>query len=268
MRFKDKVCLVVGGSTGIGAATAHALAREGAQLAIASNLSIEEMAPFIADVGTDGTVARPYQFNIAVAASVSEMVAALKKDFGRIDVAVNSAGLSAPDALFDSNPETGRRVYEVNAIGPYYFVHAVAPVMRETGGGAIVLVASASGIAGTSTISAYCASKAAVMQLCRGLVPELRGTGIRLNCIAPGLTRTPMTAFLNSPEGQAYLASLRPLIPSPYDNPWLEPEDQADAILFLASDDARSVQGHCLVTDQGMTAWFPTAVGDPRAEAA
>lgn len=257
-RFKSKVALVMGGSTGIGAATTRAFAREGARVAIASDLSLDQSAPLREELRAEGADVRNYQCDISDAAAVARLIGAVKADFGRIDVAANCAGWAPPDRLYESDPEVARRVYEVNAIGPYYFVQALAPVMRDQGGGNIVLVASASGVLGTTQISAYCASKAGVIQLARGLVQELKGSRIRLNCIAPGLTRTPMTAWLDEDGAEAYREKLKSIIPSPYDDPWLEAGDQAEVILFLASDAAKAVHGHCILTDQGMTTSMPS----------
>lgn len=265
MRFENRVCLVTGGSTGIGAATVRGFVREGAKAAIASDLRVQDMAPMCDELLAKGADARAYQCDIADPGAVANLIECVKHDFGRIDIAVNCAGIVQPDPLFHSDPKTANKVFAVNAMGAYYFVHAVAPVMRDQGKGNIVLVASASGILGTRQLSAYCASKAAVMQMVRGLVPELKNTGIRINCIAPGLTRTAMTAFVATPEGKDYMDDMRYIIPSPYGDPWAEPEDQAEVIMFLASDASRIVHGHCIVTDQGLSTWMPGRAHDPRA---
>jgi 3-oxoacyl-[acyl-carrier protein] reductase len=265
MSFANKVAVVVGGSTGIGAAVTRALAREGARVWVASNLTVEAMRPFCEELSESGANVRAIQCDIAERNAVLALVDEIRRSEGRLNILVNCAGIIYRTPAFDLKFEHVERIFAVNTLGAINLVAACLPLMRETGGGSIVSIASSAAILGVETTSVYSASKAALVHFTRTLAPELRRTGIRINCVAPGSVRTPMLGFVDGePLTQAQEASVAKrtaVSASPYGEGMIQPEDIANTVLFLASDAARAFHGACLVADQGITAAMPPAGG-------
>jgi NAD(P)-dependent dehydrogenase (short-subunit alcohol dehydrogenase family) len=161
-------------------------------------------------------------------------------------VLVNAAGTVVRGAALDSSPEDWDRTLDTNLGGTFFACQAAARIMRERGGGVIVNVASELAVAATANRAPYIASKAGVAGLTRALAVEWGPLGIRVNAVAPGLTRTGMTADLSPEELEQYR------LQSP-NRRLAEPEDIAEVIVFLASDAARHVVGQMLVVDGGFT---------------
>jgi 3-oxoacyl-[acyl-carrier protein] reductase len=253
-RFEGKVALVTGASSGIGLAVARRLADEGADLFLAAHPRDEAL---LADAaaslrGAAGTVetATAEQEDPG---SASLLVDAAVGAFGRIDVLVANAGFSYFEELFDAPDEHWRDMIDVNLSGTYRLARAAAEAMAERGAGAIVITASTAGILGEELQVHYNAAKAGLIGLTRSLAVALARSGVRVNAVAPGWVRTPLSA---SKMASPYWERSRLLIPM---RRAASPEEVAAAFAFLASDDASFVTGHTLVVDGGQTAGYSYA---------
>jgi 3-oxoacyl-[acyl-carrier protein] reductase len=223
------------------------------------------MQPFCDMVSISGANARAFQCDIADRSAVLSLAEEVRRTDGQLDILVNCAGVIHRTPAFEINFEHVERIFAVNTVGAISLIGACLPLMRETGGGSIVSIASSAAILGVETASVYSASKAALVHFTRTLAPELRRTGIRINCIAPGSVRTPMLGFVDdqplTPAQEASVAKRTAVSASPYGDGLMEPGDIADVVLFLISDAARAFHGACLVADQGVTAAMLPAGG-------
>ena len=261
--LNGKIAIVTGGASGIGAATARLLAVQGAQVVIASEQSALAMQGVVDGIAAAGGAARARQCDIRDRSQVRSLVEATERDFGRIDILVQSAGVCKWGPIEEMPGETIDLMFGVNVIGAITMIQAVLPAMRRAGGGAIVNIGSASSTLGVHQFAAYAASKAAIEHFTRTLAPELRRSNIRINGIAPGSVRTPMLGF----EGdtltagqQAAMARREERSISPYGNALIEPDEIASVALFLVSDAARALQGSFVLADQGVSsAMMPPA---------
>jgi 3-oxoacyl-[acyl-carrier protein] reductase len=242
--------LVTGGARGIGAATALVLAREGANVAIGDRISSQETVKKIQALGRR---ALGIKADVAYSSDVKRMVAESLDAFGHIDILINNAGEVHRDSLMDTTEEVWDRILDVDLKGPFMGIQAIYPHMKERGYGKIVNVSSISGIIGgavsksgdsSDTVRgrsgpAYTAAKGGVIALTRWIAKDLAKDGIYVNCIAPGGTNTEMT------RGYYYDVSSLPI-------PRMgEPEDIAEAILFLASGASNYITGQVLNVDGG-----------------
>lgn len=238
-RFANKVAIVTGGTSGIGASTTALLISEGARVLVADVNAPEGQGEDLAFHAADLT--RPDE-----AAGVVE--AAMTR-FGRLDVVVNNAGIGCLGETPDLPAETWRRVFAVNVDAVFHVLRHAIPAMRPDGG-AIVNVASISGIAGDYGFSAYAASKAAVINYTRTLALDCARDGIRVNALCPGaIAGTAMGVGTHGSvaDRQAWLAPI-PL------GRYGTADEMARVIAFLASDDASYMTGSIVVADGGTTA--------------
>jgi meso-butanediol dehydrogenase / (S,S)-butanediol dehydrogenase / diacetyl reductase len=235
-RFEGKVALVTGGASGIGAATVRRLAQDGARI-LAADLNAPE-APLAA-----GVVA--HVCDVASPEAAAGMVAATIERFGRLDILVNNAGVGILAETPDVTDEQWRHVFAVNVDAIFYACRASLPHLRENGG-AIVNVASISGLFGDYGLTAYNASKGAVINYTRALALDHAHEGIRVNAICPGfIAGTGLTGAIT--DLAAWTAHI------PLGRPGT-PDDMAKVIAFLASDEASYMTGAIVVADGGMTA--------------
>jgi 3-oxoacyl-[acyl-carrier protein] reductase len=182
--FSGRTALVSGGASGIGAAAATLLRASGAEVAVFDREPVEGYVSVTGD--------------IASSADVNAAVAEVERDLGRIDVLVNSAGISGASLrTVDVGDEEWQRVLAINANGSFYMCRAVLPGMIERGYGRIVLVASIAGKEGNPMAAAYSASKAAVIGMTKSIGKDVAGTGVLVNCIAPAVIETPILAGLS-----------------------------------------------------------------------
>jgi 3-oxoacyl-[acyl-carrier protein] reductase len=255
-----KIAIVTGGATGIGAATARLLARNGAHVVIASEQPLAELEPFCASIAAEGGSASPIPCDVTDPAAIAALVAEVDRRHGRLDILVNCAGLFRRLPLGEMSEAQISAIFAVNALGPILLVRAALPVMRRGVGGSIVNVASSAAMLGVEGCAVYAASKAALAHFTKTLVPELRRSGIRINAVAPGSVRTAMVGFAGdelTPEQRLSLAKRELSSMSPYGNPMMVPSDIAEVILYLTSDAARALQGATLLADQGISATMP-----------
>ena len=249
-----KVALITGAAAGIGLATARAMAACGARVMLADlpdSEGAEQAQRLIAEGAQAGFVA----VDVADPASVQAMVQATRARFGRLDIAINNAGISGADgsgirrATADVLPETWRRVLAVNLDGVFHCMQAQIPMMLEGGGGSIVNIASILGSVGFAHSAAYTASKHAVVGLTRVAALEYSARGIRVNAIGPGFIETAMTAPIRSQD-----ASRDMLIANHPIGRLGQPEEIAHLALFLSSPAASFITGAYYVDDGGYTA--------------
>lgn len=239
-RFEKKVAVVTGGSSGIGAAIVVRLAAEGALVLVA------DLTPPAEE--TDAV--RFHRCDVTIPADVSAMIDAAVDRFGRLDILVNNAGIGCLAETPDLPAETWDKLFAINVSAVFYACRAAVPVMRRTGGGAIVNVASISGLAGDYGFTAYNASKGAVINYTRSLALDGARDGIRVNALCPGAigqTGMGVGTHGSAADKQAWLDA----IPMGRTG---TPEEMANVVAFLASDEASYMTGAIVVADGGTTA--------------
>ena len=255
--LKGRVGIVTGGASGIGRATALALAEAGAAVLVA-DLNREGAGEVVEAIRSADGEAAGHLVDVGEEDSIVEMVAAAVRRFGGLDILHNNAAASGADLLgrdldiVDLEVEVWDRTLQVNLRGPMLGCKHAIPRMLERGGGSIIQTSSASGLRGDLVRAAYGASKAGLDSLTRYVATQYGKQQIRCNAIAPGPISTPAVE-VNVPAEQlgAYLNSTS--------TPRLgRPEDIAAAVVFLASDEAAMITGQIISVDGGMLAQFPT----------
>lgn len=242
--------LITGGASGIGRSTALCLARSGANLALA-DIASDKLEQTASEVEAAGVKAIALQLDVADLAQQERAVAATVGAFGGLGAALNAAGISGPNArLTDLDPPEFARILEVNLAGTWNSMRAEIPAMLKGGGGAIVNVSSVGGITGSRLNTGYAASKFAVVGITRSAALEYAADGIRINCVCPGWTVTPMTDALDSatPGIGAAMSARAPLGRA------AAPEEIAELIAWLLSPAAGYVTGSSYTIDGGRSA--------------
>jgi NAD(P)-dependent dehydrogenase (short-subunit alcohol dehydrogenase family) len=241
--FAGKVALVTGAGSGIGAATARAFAAHGAAVVLAD---LNEAAAGAVAAAIGGR-ASGCGLDVSDAAAFRRLAERVAQQAGGIDILVNCAGTSVRRLIAAMQPEDWDRVIAVNLTGAFNGIQATLPHLKARGGGAIVNIASIAGRRiSFGTTANYTASKAGLLGLTRHAAYELAPDGIRVNAVCPGPTATPFGGTLPSPEQKAERAKKIPL------GRMVEPEDIADAVLFLAGPGARMITGVALDVDGGV----------------
>ncbi|KAA2235338.1 SDR family NAD(P)-dependent oxidoreductase [Salinarimonas soli] len=246
MTDDTKVALVTGAARGIGLAAAKRFLADGwrvALLDVQGDLLRESVAALDAP---DAALA--VEADVSDPGAVTRAVAAVAARFGRLDALVNNAGIAVFKPLLETTHEDWTRVLAVNLTGPFLCVQAAAPLMAETGGGAIVNITSISGLRASTLRVAYGTSKAALAHLTKQAAVELAHLGIRVNAVAPGPVDTAMAKAVHSPEIRADYHDVIPL-----ERYGLE-EELAETIHFLCSPRASYVTGQVLAVDGGFDA--------------
>ncbi len=250
-RLENKVALVTGGSRGIGRAICRTFAREGAAVIVNYASNADKAREVVDSILETGGRAVAIQTEVASRTAVASMVDAAVKQFGKIDVLVNNAGILRTGSVLTLNEEDLDRMLAVNVKGIIHCVQAVAPGMIERRYGKIVNLSS---IAGLGTAAAdttpYALTKAAVVSLTKRLALELGPHRINVNAIAPGFVRTEMLDFL---DNETDLARLETMSRKAMLNRIGDPQDVAGAALFLACDESSFMTAQVLTIDGGRT---------------
>lgn len=250
-RLAEQVAIVTGAAQGIGLGIARVLAREEAAVVLADvNDELGEAA--VAEIATDGGTACYVHADVAEEDDVRQLVAAAAR-WGRLDIVVNNAGVVAVQTVEESSVADWDRVMAVNVRSIFLTTRYALPHLRQAGGGSIVNVASVSGFVGQQGTPAYCASKGAAVMLTKALALDYAAEGIRVNCVCPGITDTPMLRFhaRHAADPEAHLQQRLRRVPS---GQMLYPEDMGRAVAFLCSADAQGITGTSLVVDGGYIA--------------
>ncbi len=247
--FQGKVVLITGGTSGIGTATAGAFAREGAKVVITGRRK-DKGNEVVEAIKSDGGEAAFFKADVQIAEDVKNMVAKTIETFGKLDIAVNNAGVEQNfTPLADQTEDDYQFVMDTNVKGVWLSMKEEIPAMLEAGGGAIVNVSSVAGVIGMPTIPLYIASKHAVIGLTKSIALEYAQHGIRVNVVLPGAIETPMVdRFAKDEETLQYLNSLHPI------GRVGKPSEVADSILWLCSDKSSFVTGTSVRVDGGFTA--------------
>jgi NAD(P)-dependent dehydrogenase (short-subunit alcohol dehydrogenase family) len=252
-RYAGKVALVTGAGGGIGAATSERLAREGARVLLA-DLPGPGLDAVAAALGARG-LACPT--DVTVPEQVQRAVASAERELGGLDLLVNNAGIEGAVIPFEEYPvELFDRVLAVNVRGVFLGMRYAAPALRRRGGGAIVNLASVAGLTGDASLSAYCASKHAVIGLTRAGATGFGPQGIRVNAVAPSPVETRMMRSIESgygggsPQTEGVKKWILERIPL---GRYAEAHEIAALIAFLGSDEASFITGSIYTIDGGMT---------------
>ena len=247
-----KVAIITGAASGIGRAAARRFVAEGARVVLG------DRAGGVHDVaGELGEAAVALEVDAGSEADVARLVATAKERFGGLDIAFANAGVSGGlPGIFDETPEAFAELLRINLIGPWLMVKHAGKAMWDAGrGGSIILTASVAGLRSGAGGPAYSASKAGVINLAATSAQQLSETGVRVNAICPGLTETGMTQptfdYARGKGVEHKLGQLNPLRRA------AQPEELANAALFLASDLASYVNGQALVVDGGLSSSHP-----------
>ncbi len=243
-RLDGKVAIITGAARGIGKATARLFAREGARVVV-TDIDANTGQATTEEIRREGGDVIFVPVDVTDPESVQHMVDKTLETYGRIDILVNNAGVLRDRTLLKMTHEDFDFVINVNLRGVFNCTKAVAPVMVEQGSGVILNASSVVGIYGNFGQTNYVASKAGVIGMTKVWARELGPKGIRVNAVAPGFIRTEMTA--NLPEKVVEMVIQRTPLRT-----WGEPEDIAYAYLYLASDEARFVNGIVLNVDGGV----------------
>jgi NAD(P)-dependent dehydrogenase (short-subunit alcohol dehydrogenase family) len=247
-----KVALVTGAARGIGLATAKRFLADGWRVALL-DIDEETLDRSYATLAKSATVIA-ICCDVADAAAVAGAIARVSEEFGRLDALVNNAGIAIFKPILEMNLKEWSRVLAVNLTGPFICVQAAAPLMRDTGGGAIVNVTSISGLRASTLRTAYGTSKAGLAHLTQQQAIELASLGIRVNAVAPGPVDTAMARAVHTPEIRAAYHDAIPL------NRYGLEAEIAEVIIFLCSDRASYITGQTIAVDGGFEA---TGIGLP-----
>lgn len=245
-KLRGRRALVTGGASGIGRATAERLLAEGAAVVIADIAGdrVEEAVRALAESGkVSGLV-----MDVTEWAEVESRTREAADRMAGLDILVTSAGVSHPGTAWETTLEDWARVLAINLTGSFLCVRAAAPIMMRQGFGRVVMLASISGSQVWSERAAYSASKGGVLALAKSCAVDLAAHGITVNSVSPGPIATPQTESLHSPEIRGKVRDRTPM------RRYGTPEEVADVIAFLCSEDARFVTGHDLRVDGGLTA--------------
>jgi len=250
--MNHKVALVTGASSGIGRATAKLFAEKGAKVVVAAR-RLDELESLVSEIQSQGGEATAIQTDVCKVAEVERMVDHAIKTFGRLDYAVNNAGIEGRFAsITELSEEDWDQVLGINLKGTFLGMQHQARAMLAAGnGGAIVNVGSVNSFLGFATGAAYCTSKHGLIGLTTSVSAELASQGIRVNLVCPGIIDTPMHQRLRQEIGDAVYDE--GVLPSVHLKRAGQPKEIADAIVFLCSDAASYITGTTLTPDGGLT---------------
>ena len=258
MRLQDKVAIVTGSGSGLGKAIVKRLSEEGASVVVA-DINAEAVATVVGELEKAGRTAVGFTVDVRDRSQLKELMATTAGKLGRIDILVNNAGVTRHRPFLAMNDEDWNIVLAVDLKGVFFCVQAVAEYMIKQRYGKIVNISSVSGNGGASHATAgsaagnanYAAAKAGVIQLTKTLATELGPHGINVNSVAPGFILTPMTSTSRTPQEVEEHIEVRKK--SSVLQRVGKPEDIANSVLFLVSDEASFISGQLLRVDGGRT---------------
>jgi NAD(P)-dependent dehydrogenase (short-subunit alcohol dehydrogenase family) len=258
MRLQEKVAIVTGAASGIGKAIADRFAREGA-LVIVADKNESAIPPAVDDIKAAGGQAAGFAVDVADRAQIQAFMSKVVETYSRIDIFVNNAGITRYRPFLTASAEDWDLVLDVDLKGVFFCVQAAAPHMMRQAYGKIVNISSALGTGTTphntagspAGSAAYASAKAGIILLTKTLARELGPHSINVNCVAPGTFLTPLTGATRTPEEVAEHIAFR--TKTVVLKRLGQLEELANAVLFLASDEASYVTGHTLYVDGGRT---------------
>jgi len=243
--MKDRVSIVTGGGMGLGKAIGLALAKKGSDVAIC-DINLESARNVSEEIASMGRKAIALRVDVSKSSEVKMMVDRVLEEFGRIDILINNAGICQVSSIEELTEEDWDRVMAVNLKSVFLCSKAVMGIMKKQRSGRIVNMGSLAGkVGGVITAANYSVSKAGVICFTKALAKELAPFGITVNAVAPGVIETQMTREISKGNWDTYLKTI-PL-------GWIgAPEDVANAVAFLVSDEARYITGEILDVNGGM----------------
>jgi 3-oxoacyl-[acyl-carrier protein] reductase len=244
-RFVDQVAVVTGAGRGIGKAIALRLAMEGASVAVVSRTDANSQSTASEINALKSDSARAYAVDVANSEAVADLCSKIVKDFGKVHVLVNNAGITRDRLSMRMSEEDWDSVLDTNLKGAFHFIQGLERRMMKESYGRIVNISSVSGLIGQAGQVNYSASKAGLIGLTKALARELAGRNVTVNAVAPGFINTDMTEHL--PEAvKTHVLSLIPIAK------FGESADVAAAVAFIASPEAKYITGQVLTVDGGM----------------
>jgi 2-hydroxycyclohexanecarboxyl-CoA dehydrogenase len=245
MEFSDKTAVVTGAASGIGRATALALAREGAHVIVA-DIDADGGEATASAIRQQGRQADFLPVDMTDLGSITAFAAAVQARYGAVDVLVNGAGWGRTAPFLEGTPEFWDKLIELNFVGPMRLAKALLPGMMERGSGRIVNIASDAGRVGSLGETVYAGAKGGLIAFTKSLARETARYGINVNCVCPGPTDTPLMAAVPDKVKDALIKAI-PL------RRLGKPEEVADAVLFMASDGASYMTGQVISVSGGLT---------------
>jgi len=252
-----RTALVTGGGRGIGAAVARTLAQRGASVAVVAR-NMDQVVDVAARLRTEGFKAFAFQCDVAKPFDVRDVTLAAREAMDRVDILVNNAGTAPSNPLKRVTLDEWNHVMAVNATGTFLFTQAILPLMVERGWGRVVNVASIAGLVGGKYISAYTASKHAVVGFTRAVATEVDGTGVTINAVCPGYVDTPLTddavGRIVDLTGKSHAEARQMLLAQTGQARFVTADEVADAVVKLCLEGSASANGEAIVLD-GKDGW-------------
>ena len=245
MNLSGKKIVVTGGASGIGLATCKALAAAGAEV-IVTDLNEKNGAAAAAEIVASGGKARFHLLDVTSRASAEALAATLQAEGGKLDGLVNAAGWDIIEPFMNNTPEYWDKIVAINFMGPVQVTRALLPALIESGAGRIVNVASDAGRVGSSGEAVYAGAKGGVIAFTKSLAREMVRKNVRVNCVCPGPTDTPLFASQSDKIKEA-LTNAIPM------KRLAKPSEIADGVLFFASDRSSFCTGQVLSVSGGLT---------------
>ncbi len=249
MRLQNLKCVVTGGASGIGAATVRRFVEEGAEVCI-----LDRDLPAAQALASElGSTHFALELDVRIESAVVQAAAAVYERWGRVDVLVNNAGSELNKTYHDTTVEEWDRVLDTDLKGPWLLCKHFVPPMVERGSGSVINISSLNGLVGFPLSTAYGSAKGGLVVFTRDMAIELATTGVRINCVCPGVIETPMMERWTDlmPDKEEAKSMLRGVMPI---GRMGTAEEVAGAILFFASPDSSLCQGAILSVDGGFTA--------------